>query len=56
MYPQELQFTDHFQEVRMPKALPSQIRKNYRHLSEVLSLQIKQEQLEKLRKKRGGRG
>jgi hypothetical protein len=53
MYPQELQFTDHFQEVKMPKALPSQIRKNYRHLSEVLSLQIKQAQLEKLRKKRG---
>jgi hypothetical protein len=40
----------------MPTALPSQIKKNYRHLSEVLSLQIKQEQLGKLRKREGGRG
>lgn len=39
----------------MPQALPSQIRKNYKHLSEVLSLQIKHAQLEKLRKKQGGR-
>jgi len=53
MYPQKLQFTDYSQEVRMPQALPSQIRKNYKHLSEVLSLQIKQAQLEKLRKKLG---